>query len=135
MLYCNRKSLYSMDGDLAPIEDIVILAQQYNAGILVDEAHAFGVLGYGLVEQYQLQDKVLAVVVTYGKALGVHGAAILCNEMVKSYLINFATPFIYTTSAQDFQWVSIKSGYEFLKNHQELPKNFGTILIFLKSKG
>ncbi len=133
--YIAIESLYSMDGDLPPIEDIVILAQQYNAGILVDEAHAFGVLGYGLVEQYQLQDKVLAVLVTYGKALGVHGAAILCNEMVKSYLINFATPFIYTTSAQDFQWVSIKSGYEFLKNHQELPKKLRDNIDLFKKQG
>ncbi|MFZ4928406.1 aminotransferase class I/II-fold pyridoxal phosphate-dependent enzyme [Chryseobacterium sp. Mn2064] len=120
--YIAVESLYSMEGDFAPISEIAELAKKYNADLIVDEAHAFGVFGYGLIDQYQLQENVLATVVTYGKALGSYGAAILCNEMVKSYLINFASPFIYTTSAQDFQWESIKAGYEFLKAHQELSE-------------
>ncbi|PTT22268.1 8-amino-7-oxononanoate synthase [Chryseobacterium sp. HMWF028] len=118
--YIAVESLYSMEGDFAPIQEMAVLASKYNASLIVDEAHAFGVFGYGLVEKYQLQNQVSAVVVTYGKALGAHGAAILCNETVKSYLINFASPFIYTTSAQDFQWMSIKTGYEFLDQHHEL---------------
>ncbi|WP_080779204.1 aminotransferase class I/II-fold pyridoxal phosphate-dependent enzyme [Chryseobacterium phocaeense] len=118
--YIAIESLYSMDGDLTPILDIAALAKKYNAALIVDEAHAFGVFGYGLIEKYQLQHHVFAAVITYGKALGVHGAAILCNETVKSYLVNFASPFIYTTSAQDFLWLSIKTGYEFIKQRPEL---------------
>ncbi|MDQ0594185.1 8-amino-7-oxononanoate synthase [Chryseobacterium ginsenosidimutans] len=118
--YIAIESLYSMDGDFAPIQEIAEIAEKYNANLIVDEAHAFGVFGYGLVEKYQLQSKVLATVVTYGKALGAHGAAILCDDIIKSYLINFASPFIYTTSAQDIQWMSIKTGYEFLKLKSEL---------------
>ncbi len=109
-----------MEGDFAPLQEIVQLAEKYSAGLLVDEAHAFGVLGYGMVTEHQLQDYVLATVITYGKALGAHGAAILTNELVKTYLINFASPFIYTTSAQDIQWMSIKIGYDFLQMHPEL---------------
>ena len=60
--------------------------------------------------------------VTYGKALGAHGAAILCSKTVKEYLVNFASPLIYTTSAQDFQWMSIKTGYEFLNQHHKLAE-------------
>lgn len=120
--YIAIESLYSMDGDFAPLKGIAALARKYNAALIVDEAHAFGVLGYGLVEKYNLQNDVFAVVVTYGKALGAHGAAILCNETVKSYLVNFASPFIYTTAAQDFIWLSIKTGYEFLKQRPELPQ-------------
>ncbi|PWN59313.1 aminotransferase class I/II-fold pyridoxal phosphate-dependent enzyme [Chryseobacterium viscerum] len=120
--YIAIESLYSMEGDFAPIQEIAVLADQYKAYLIVDEAHAFGVFGYGLVEKYQLQNQVSAAVVTYGKALGAHGAAILCNETIQSYLINFASPFIYTTSAQDFQWMSIKTGYEFLDQHQELSQ-------------
>ncbi|WP_312305100.1 pyridoxal phosphate-dependent aminotransferase family protein [Chryseobacterium sp.] len=118
--YIAIESLYSMEGDFAPILEIAELASQYGADLIVDEAHSFGILGYGMIEKYQLQDKVFAAVVTYGKALGTHGAAILCNESVKEYLVNFASPFIYTTSAQDFQWMSIKTGYEFLETHQDL---------------
>ncbi|SDI97193.1 aminotransferase class I/II-fold pyridoxal phosphate-dependent enzyme [Chryseobacterium jejuense] len=117
--YIAIESLYSMEGDLAPICEIAELAKKYEAALIVDEAHAFGVFGNGLVDQYGLQDRVTANVITYGKALGAHGAAILCNDTVKSYLINFASPFIYTTSAQDFQWMSIKTGYDFLEYHKE----------------
>ncbi|ASW73572.1 8-amino-7-oxononanoate synthase [Chryseobacterium piperi] len=118
--YIAVESLYSMEGDFAPIQEMAELAQKYSAGLLVDEAHAFGVLGYGLIAKYQLQSQVLATVVTYGKALGAHGAAILTNELIRDYLINFASPFIYTTSAQDIQWMSIRTGYEFLKEHEKL---------------
>lgn len=119
--YIAIESLYSMEGDFAPIREIAELAKKYGADLMVDEAHAFGVFGNGLVNKYGLEDQVIANVITYGKALGAHGAAILCNDMIKSYLVNFASPFIYTTSAQDFQWMRIKEGYDFLKNHKELP--------------
>ncbi|RLJ32586.1 8-amino-7-oxononanoate synthase [Chryseobacterium sp. 7] len=118
--YIAVESLYSMEGDFAPIQEIASIASKYKASLIVDEAHAFGVFGYGLIEKYQLQNHVSAAVITYGKALGSHGAAIVCSETVKSYLINFASPFIYTTSAQDFQWMSIRTGYEFLDQHHEL---------------
>lgn len=120
--YIAIESLYSMDGDFAPVREIAALAKKYNAALIVDEAHSFGVFGYGLIEKYQLQHDVFAVVITYGKALGAHGAAILCEETVKSYLVNFASPFIYTTAAQDFLWVAIKNGYQFLKLKPELSK-------------
>ncbi|MBO9691128.1 pyridoxal phosphate-dependent aminotransferase family protein [Chryseobacterium sp.] len=118
--YIAIESLYSMEGDFAPIQEIAAIAEEYKASLIVDEAHAFGVFGYGLIEKYQMQHQVSAAVVTYGKALGAHGATILCNETVKSYLINFASPFIYTTSAQDYQWMSIKTGYEFLDQNHHL---------------
>lgn len=118
--YIAIESLYSMEGDFAPLQEIAELAVKYSAGLIVDEAHAFGVLGYGMVAEHQLEHYVLAAVITYGKALGAHGAAILTSELIKSYLINFASPFIYTTSAQDVQWMSIRTGYDFLKTHPEL---------------
>lgn len=125
--YVAIESLYSMDGDIAPIQDIVEITKKYKARLIVDEAHAFGVFGYGLVAKIHVQNSVLATVITYGKALGTHGASILTNDVIKSYLINFATPFIYTTSAHDFLWMSIKEGYDFLKvNHHlavDLQKN------------
>jgi 8-amino-7-oxononanoate synthase len=84
------------------------ITEKYNASLIIDEAHAFGVFGYGLVNKFQLQNKVLATVITYGKALGTHGAAVLTNDLVKSYLINFSSTFIYTTSAHDFSGTVFK---------------------------
>lgn len=121
--YVAIESLYSMDGDIAPLREILEICEKYNAFLIVDEAHAFGVFGLGLVHKFQLQNRVFATVITYGKALGSHGAAILTNQVVTSYLINFASPFIYTTSSHDFLWMSIQSGYQFLENNPQLKVN------------
>jgi 8-amino-7-oxononanoate synthase len=134
-VYIAIESLYSMDGDIAPLPEIAQLAEKYNAELIVDEAHAFGVFGYGLVEQLQLQKKVLATVVTYGKALGTHGAAIFTNNLIKHYLVNFASPFIYTTSSHDFLWMSIFKGYHFLsRNCKLLTQLQENIKIFREQK-
>ncbi|WP_347217283.1 pyridoxal phosphate-dependent aminotransferase family protein [Chryseobacterium sp.] len=133
--YIAIESLYSMEGDLAPVKEIAELAKKYEADLIVDEAHAFGVFGYGLVDHYGLQEQVTANVITYGKALGAHGAAILCPAVIKSYLVNFASPFIYSTSAQDFQWISIKTGYDFLEDHQALPERLQENIKVFRNQG
>lgn len=117
------ESLYSMEGDFAPLEKLTELADRYKACLVVDEAHAFGVFGYGLVAKNNLQKKVFATVVTYGKALGMHGAAILGNQTIISYLVNFSSPVIYTTGSNDFHAMSIKKGYDFLDNNSTLIQN------------
>ncbi len=116
------ESLYSMNGDFAPLVEICALVEQYNAALIVDEAHAFGVFGHGLVHQNNLQNRVLATVITYGKALGIHGAAILTNQITKDFLINFSSPFIYTTAMPDFHLTGLKIGYEFLKNQLQFKE-------------
>ncbi|RDC57708.1 pyridoxal phosphate-dependent aminotransferase family protein [Pedobacter chinensis] len=111
------ESVYSMDGDLSPLKEISSLCEKYRANLIVDEAHATGVFGYqgkGLVNQYQLEDRVFARIVTFGKALGSHGAIILGSKNLRHYLINFARSFIYTTAAPIHNIVSIKSAYELL---------------------
>ncbi|OPC37747.1 aminotransferase class I/II-fold pyridoxal phosphate-dependent enzyme [Elizabethkingia miricola] len=114
------ESLYSMDGDFAPLEDIITLAERYGAWVIVDEAHAVGVFGEGLVYRYNLQSRVLATVVTYGKAFGAQGAAVLGNRMLKEYLVNFASPFIYSTAMPDIQVLIISETYTFLEAHPYL---------------
>ncbi|MFC3563377.1 aminotransferase class I/II-fold pyridoxal phosphate-dependent enzyme [Pedobacter jamesrossensis] len=108
------ESVYSMDGDLAPLKEISLLCQTYNAALIVDEAHALGIFGEngtGLVNHLNLQNKIFARIVTFGKALGVHGAIVLGNKNLRNYLINFARSFIYTTAAPMQNIVSIKSAY------------------------
>ncbi len=108
------ESLYSMEGDFAPLKSILLIAQKYNAEVIVDEAHAIGVFGKGLVHQQKLQKQVLATIVTYGKAFGVQGAAVLGSNLLKDYLINFASPFIYSTAMPDYQVLGIKKAYQFV---------------------
>lgn len=112
--YIAVESIYSMDGDAAPLAKIAKLSQVYNANLIVDEAHAIGVFGKGIVQQLALQNEVFARIVTFGKALGTHGAIILGNNLLRNYLINFARSFIYTTALPFHELLSIKMAYHLL---------------------
>jgi 8-amino-7-oxononanoate synthase len=100
-LFIVTESLFSMDGDAAPLSDLVQLAQKYAAQLVLDEAHAtgcFGPDGSGLVDALKLRSETLATVHTGGKALGVPGAYICCSALMKQVLINRCRQFIFTTA-------------------------------------
>ncbi|GAA4333538.1 pyridoxal phosphate-dependent aminotransferase family protein [Mucilaginibacter gynuensis] len=113
--YVGIESVYSMDGDTPPIKEIIEITERYNAALIVDEAHAVGLYNKGIVVEQGLQDKVFAQIVTFGKALGCHGAIVLGSNKLREYLINFARSFIYTTAASFHQLASVKIAYEFLQ--------------------
>jgi len=95
------ESVFSMDGDMAPLAEMVELCRRYGAQLIVDEAHATGVVGpagVGLVQALGLEGECFARVHTFGKAVGCHGAVVLGSELLKSYLVNFSRSFIYTTA-------------------------------------
>lgn len=99
--YVLIESLYSMDGDLAPLKEIASVCAKYNAYLIVDEAHACGVygeMGRGLCYKHNLLSKVFARIVTFSKAYGSHGAVILGSVSLKEYLVNFSRSFIYSTA-------------------------------------
>jgi len=110
--YVAVESVYSMEGDLADLLDIAKLCRNYGARLIVDEAHAFGVFGTGLVDMLEIQHAVFARVVTFGKALGLHGAIVLGSNILREYLINFARPFIYSTAPPFSQLLAIKIAYK-----------------------
>ena len=112
--YVVIESVYSMDGDTPSIADILALTEKYEANLIIDEAHAVGLYGFGLIDQ-QLQDRVFARIVTFGKALGCHGAIVLGSKFLREYLINFARSFIYTTAASFHQIASVKMAYQLLQ--------------------
>ena len=100
-IYIAVESLYSMDGDFAPLAEIVAVSNENNAYLIVDEAHACGVFGEsgrGIVDLLGLNEFVFAKVVTFGKAYGAHGACVLGEKKMTDFLVNFARPFIYTTA-------------------------------------
>ncbi|MET0512603.1 MAG: 8-amino-7-oxononanoate synthase [Thermoleophilaceae bacterium] len=93
--------VFSMDGDVAPLPEIVELAQRYDARVMVDEAHGTGCIGpggRGLVAQCGLEDEVDVIVGTLGKSLGAYGAYVLCGATMAKYLINTARTLIFSTA-------------------------------------
>ncbi len=100
-IYVAVESIYSMDGDAAPLAELVVLCARYGAHLVVDEAHGvgvFGAVGAGCVVAENLADQIFARLVTFGKAGACHGAAWLGSAAMRDFLINFSRPFIYTTA-------------------------------------
>ncbi len=94
-------SVFSMDGDIAPLEEIVELAERYDARVMVDEAHATGCMGpggAGAVADAGLEDEVDVRVGTLGKAFGSYGAYVCCDSVIADYLVNRARTLIFSTA-------------------------------------
>lgn len=121
-IYIVTESVFSMDGDSPDLENLAQLAAQYNSLLVIDEAHALGVFGSkgeGLIQELNLQNQVFARIITFGKALGCHGSAILGSEQLKEYLVNFARSFIYTTALSPHSVTTILVAYQELENQKE----------------
>lgn len=113
-IFVVTESVFSMDGDIAPLQQIAALCRQYNACLIVDEAHATGVLGSrgeGLVQSLALEAGCFARIHTFGKALGCHGAVILGSPLLRDYLVNFCRAFIYTTALPPASVAAIAAAY------------------------
>jgi glycine C-acetyltransferase/8-amino-7-oxononanoate synthase len=94
-------SIFSMDGDTTPLGDICDLAERYDAMVMVDEAHATGVVGHrgaGLVDALGLRERVTVQMGTLGKSLGTFGAYVAGSATLIEYLLNYARTFVYTTA-------------------------------------
>ena len=118
--YVAIESVYSMDGDTPPLLDILHLTEKYGAALIVDEAHAVGLYKKGLISALGIENRIFARVITFGKALGCHGAIVLGSDALRNYLINFARSFIYTTAASVHQIASIKMAYQMLLCSDEI---------------
>ena len=95
------EAVFSMDGDISPLQELVELKEKYDSWLMVDEAHATGIFGgngAGLVEREGLAEHVELIMGTFGKALGGFGAYLACGQEVKDYLINACRSFIYSTA-------------------------------------
>ncbi|MFA9187388.1 pyridoxal phosphate-dependent aminotransferase family protein [Flavobacterium sp. FBOR7N2.3] len=117
-IYIVTESVFSMDGDTPNLEELVHLSEKHSCYLVLDEAHALGVFGdkgQGLVQEFGIQDKVFARIMTFGKGLGCHGAAILGSQELKQYLVNFARSFIYTTGLSPHSVATILISYQYLE--------------------
>ena len=127
-IYVVTESIFSMDGDNPDIKNIIHLCNETNSRLVIDEAHSIGVFKEGLVETKD----VYAKIVTFGKALGCEGAAILCNSELRNFLINFSRPFIYTTGLSPHSVATILSAHKELNKETNIDKLQDNINFFRK---
>ncbi|MDT7829164.1 aminotransferase class I/II-fold pyridoxal phosphate-dependent enzyme [Pricia sp. S334] len=130
-VYVVTESVFSMDGDSPDLKALAEFCQENNYRLVVDEAHALGVFGKngeGLVQTLGLQDSLFARIVTFGKSMGCHGAAILGSVFLKRYLVNFARSLIFTTGLPPHSVATILASYQNLtkpttyeRDESELP--------------
>ena len=140
-IYITTESVFSMDGDCPHLEELTALSEKHNCYLIIDEAHALGVFGdseasrgEGLIQSLGLQNKVFARIMTFGKGLGCHGAAILGNEELKSYLVNFARSFIYTTGLSPHSVATILIGYQNLETEKETLEKLKRNIVFFNQE-
>lgn len=113
-IFVVTESVFSMDGDMCPLQELIEVCKQHNAHLILDEAHATGVVGSkgeGLAQYLQLHNDVFCRIHTFGKACGCHGAVVLGPNSLRDYLINFSRSFIYTTSLPEQSVEHIKRSY------------------------
>ena len=121
-VYLVVETIYSMDGDAAPLKDLVHLAENKGIKLIVDEAHSTGIYGdkgEGITVSLGLFSSVFARIHTFGKGLGCHGAVVTGDEILIQYLINFSRPFIYTTAMPLHSVLTIKYAIEMIETTQE----------------
>lgn len=137
-IYVVTETVFSMDGDTPPLTEMVELCQQNEVYFIVDEAHALGVFGekgQGIIQMLEIENQIFARIITFGKGLGCHGAVILGSEELKTYLVNFARSFIYTTGLSPHSVATIKMAYHKLaQNNQALQQLRQNISIFNQNK-
>lgn len=137
-IYVVTETVFSMDGDTPPLTEMAELCQQNEVYFIVDEAHALGVFGekgQGIIQMLEIENQIFARIITFGKGLGCHGAVILGSEELKTYLVNFARSFIYTTGLSPHSVATIKMAYQkLIQNNQALQQLRQNISIFNQNK-
>ncbi|WP_341840411.1 8-amino-7-oxononanoate synthase [Chitinophaga caseinilytica] len=131
------ESVYSMDGDIAPLVEIAALCGRHHALLVVDEAHATGVVGEkgeGLVQTLGLQNRCFARIHTFGKAVGCHGAIVLGSPILRDYLINFCRAFIYTTALPPQAVAVILAAYDIFPDLNEERQHLMGLIRLFKSR-
>jgi 8-amino-7-oxononanoate synthase len=136
-VYIVTESVFSMDGDSPNLEELTNLSGKHGAYLVIDEAHALGVFGQqgeGLVQSLGQQDKIFARIMTFGKGLGCHGAAILGSNNLKSYLVNFARSFVYTTGLSPHSVATILQSYKHLEEQKGAITQLKSNIIFFNQE-
>ena len=137
--YIVTESVFSMDGDSPDLKKLAEFCTKEKLYLIVDEAHTIGVFGengIGLVQKLGIEEQLFARIITFGKALGSHGAAILGNKQLVQFLVNFARSFIYTTALSPHSLATTVSAYNYLTllNGKEQVKLLKANISFFKKQ-
>ncbi len=131
------ESVYSMDGDVSPMEDICDLADQYGAMTYIDEVHAVGLYGRhggGKIEELGLQNRIDIINGTLGKAYGTQGGYIAADSVVIDAIRSIAAGFIFTTSMSPVTCAGAMAAVKYLKEHNELRERHQDRALKLKTE-
>lgn len=130
------ETVYSMDGDVANLKKIVELKNKYHFDLMVDEAHSYGVNGYGIAYENNLVQNIDFLVIPLGKGGGSVGAYLLCSQLCKDYIINKNRKFIFTTALppinNSWNLFILKKMPSFLEKRKKLQEVINYFLILLK---
>jgi 8-amino-7-oxononanoate synthase len=124
------ESLYSMDGDFAPLQELVAIADRHDAFLMVDEAHATGVYGEqgrGLTAPYEGRENLVAVH-TCGKALGAAGALVTTTRLLRDFIVNRCRPFIFSTAPSPLMAVAVQEALLILQEEPERQQRLTNLI-------
>lgn len=114
------ESVFSMDGDIAPLEELSRIANKTNSILVVDEAHALGVFGSGVVTSIRERAEKLVIVGTLSKSLGSYGGFVACSKELRSYFVNSARSFIYSTGLPPSSCAAAITALKIIREEKEL---------------
>jgi len=126
------ESLYSMDGDFAPLEVLFAVAEGHDAFLMVDEAHATGIYGdagRGLTACYEGRENLIAIH-TCGKALGAAGALVTTTTVLRDFIVNRCRPFIFSTAPSPLMAVAVKEALVILREEPERQERLKNLIAF-----
>lgn len=131
------ESIFSMDGDHAPISDLAMLAERYGAELIIDEAHATGVVGpqgRGLVAESGFADRVLVTIHPCGKALAGMGCFVCCSEKLKQYFINRARTFVFSTALPPYMAAQMLAAIRIVASADRERKDLAALSASLRKR-
>lgn len=126
------ESLYSMDGDFAPLEALIAIADRHDAFLMADEAHATGVFGpngRGLTAAYEWRENLIAIH-TCGKALGAAGALVTTTGLLRDFIVNRCRPFIFSTAPSPLMAVAVQEALSILRDEPERQQRLANLIDF-----
>ena len=129
-------AVFSMDGDLAPLPELLVLCEQHDAWLLIDDAHGFGVLGEqgrGSLAHFGIASKRVIYMATLGKAAGVFGAFVAAEQVVIDTLINHARSYVYTTATPPALASALLESLGLIANGDELRGHLQRLIAQLRS--
>ncbi len=126
------ESVFSMDGDCAPIEQLSMLCQKYNTQLIVDDAHGFGVLTSS--SEHNEQPKCDIQIITFGKALGCQGAAVLGSKQLIDFLVSHSREYIYSTALSPTNAHMAYSACKYIAHHPEIQAQLMSNIAYFREQ-